>query len=81
MLVRGVVGGSQGISIGMKRGEKGGYSCACLNLVVAEVLARTVGTRIEQRMVHINDSYLSLCLCPPNCVSCLAVMESRMGGW
>ena len=44
------------------------------------MLARTAGTRIEQRMVHINDGYLSLCLCPPNCVSCLAVMEPGTGG-
>ena len=27
-----------------------------------------------------NDGYLSLCLCPPNCVSCLAVMELGTGG-
>ena len=48
--------------------------------MVAEVLARAAGTRTEQRMVHINHGYLSLCLCPPNCVSCLAVMELGTGG-
>ena len=31
----------------------------CLNLVMAEVLARMAGTRTKQRMVHINDGYLS----------------------
>ena len=65
----------------MKRGgRRRGYSCACPNLVVAEVSARVAGTRTEQRRVHINDGYLSLCLCPPNCVSCLAVMELGTGG-
>ena len=49
----------------MKGGRKRGYSCVCPNLVVAEVLARTAGMRIEQQMVHTNDGYLSLCLCPP----------------
>ena len=49
-------------------------------MVVAEVSARAAGTRTEQRMVHINDGYLSLCLCPPNCISCLAVMELGTGG-
>ena len=71
---------AEALALEWKRGRRQGYGCACLNLVVAEVLARTPGRRIEQQMVHINDSYLSLCLCPPNCVSCLTVMEPGTGG-
>ena len=44
------------------------------------MLARTVGTRNEQRIVHVNNGYLGLCLRPPSCVSCLAVMEPGTGG-
>ena len=46
---------------------------------MAEVLVRMAGTRNEQQM-HINDSYLGLCLHPPSCVSCLAVIEPAIGG-
>ena len=44
------------------------------------MLARTVGTRNEQRMVDVNDGYLGLCLRPPSCISCLAMMEPGTGG-
>ena len=70
---------AEALALEWKGGRRQGYSCACPNLV-DEVLARTVGTRTEQRMVHINDGYLGLCLCPPNCVSCLAVMKPGTGG-
>ena len=46
---------------------------------MAEVLARTVGMRNEQRMVHVNDGYLGLCLRSPSCVSYLTMMEPGTG--
>ena len=70
---------AEALALEWEGGRRQGYGCACPNLVVAQVLVRMVGIRTKQWMAHINNSYLGLCLCPPSCVFCLAVMELGMG--
>ena len=71
---------AEAFTLEWKGWSRWGCRCACPNLVMAEVLARTAGTRTKLQMVHINDGYLSHVYAHPTASPALLWWSPKWGG-